>query len=103
MSLSKTQRLKLELERRGLSFPMEVNMGMYNHHNNVYRARLSLKTAQKAFKERKLQEVMDECKRALFLLSVDRVQNPLVEIDVTSSITALVMEVSKTSTRNLSL
>ena len=103
MSLSKTQRLKLELERRGLSFPMEVNMGMYNHHNNVYRARLSLKTAQKALKERKLEEVMDECKRALFLLSVDRVQNPLVEIDVTSSITALVMEVSKTSIRNFFL
>ena len=95
MSLSKTQRLKLELERRGHSFPMEVNLGMYNAHNNVYRARLSIKTAQKVFKERKFQEVMDECLRSLFLLSVDRVRDPLVEIDVIATITALVMEVSQ--------
>ena len=94
MSLSKTQRLKLELERRGHTFPMEVNLGMFNAHNNVYRARLTIKTAQKVFKERKYQEVMDECLKSLFLLSVDRIRDPLVEIDNVAIITAIVVQVS---------
>ena len=93
MSLSKTQKYKIELERKGNIFPDHVDFGSYNRQNNVYRARFTLKTAHKAFKEKNFTEAMDECRKTLFLLTVEKVRDPLVEVDRVADLVALVVQV----------
>ena len=93
MSRSKTQKYKIGLERRGNVFPESVDFGSYNRQNNVYRARFTLKTAHKAFKEKNFAEAMDECRRTLFLLTIEKVRDPLIEVDRVAVLVALVVQV----------
>ena len=92
-SLSKTQRMKIFLERRGNDFPDEVDFGQYNDRNNVFRSRMTLKDAERALKKKQLDVAMDECKNTMFLLTIERVQDPLVELDNIHKLVVTVVQV----------
>ena len=92
-SLSKTQKLKIFLERRGNDFPDEVDFGHYNDRNNVFRSRMALKDAERALKKKELDVAMTECKNTMFLLTLERVQDPLVELDNVHRLVVTVVQV----------
>ena len=92
-SLSKTQKFKIFLERRGNDFPDEVDLGHYNDRNNVFRSRMALKDAERALKKKELDVAMTECKNTMFLLTLERVQDPLVELDNVHRLVVTVVQV----------
>ena len=93
-SLSKTQRMKIFLERRGNDFPDQVDFGQYNERNNVFRSRMTLRDAERALKKKQRDVAMEECKNTMFLLTVERVQDPLVELDNTHKLVVTVVHLS---------
>ena len=92
-SLSKTQKYKLFLERRGYVFPVEVDLGHYNDRNNVFRSRMAFRDAERALKKKELDVAMIECKNTMFLLTLERVEDPLVELDNVHKLVVTVVQV----------
>ena len=85
--------MKIFLERRGHDFPDQVDMGMFNGHTVVYRSRLTLRTAQLALKKKNLNEAMDNCHKSMFLLSLEPITDPLVEVDNVAQVVSTVVQV----------
>ena len=94
MSLSKTQKMKIFLERRGINFPDHVDFGQYNSRNNVFRSHMTMKDAENALRKKKLDEAMDECLNTMFLLTIERVHDPLVEVDNVAKLVSTVVKIN---------
>ena len=93
ISLGKTQRMKSFLDRRGHDFPDQVDMGIFNNRTVVYRSRLALRTAQLALKKKDLDDAMANCYKSMFLLSLEPITDPLVEVDNVAQVVATVVQV----------
>ena len=92
--LSKSQRMKAVLQSQGIDFPSQVDFGSYSRYNNVYRARLTWKTAERELRAGRLDTAMIECKSTMALLTEEKIRDPLVEIDSIAKLVATVLKVS---------
>ena len=94
MNRGKSQRMKSLLESKGIEFPSRVDLGAYGQRNNVFRSRLTWRTAERELKAGNLDAAMEDCKNTLSLLTEERVRDPLVEIEAIAKVVATVVKVS---------
>ncbi len=53
-----------------------------------------MKDAENALRKKKLDEAMDECLNTMFLLTIERVHDPLVEVDNVAKLVSTVVKVN---------
>ena len=92
--LGKSQKMKAVLQSQGIDFPSQVDLGSYSRYNNVYRSRLTWKTAERELRAGRLDAAMIECKSTMALLTEEKIRDPLVEIDSIAKLVATVLKVS---------
>ena len=93
--LSKTQKMKEHLQREGLSFPATVDQGeMINRQNNVFRARLLLKTVFQYLRANDLDAAETVLNQMMTVLAMTRIRDPLVEVDFAAHLIANNMKVT---------
>ena len=95
MSLSKVQRFKIDLEAKGELFPTSVDSGHFGRVGVVMKVRLVIKIAQDFLKRKNFAAAMEECRTAIFLMSLQRVRDPLIQVCRVAEIVALVVQVLK--------
>ena len=93
MSLSKVQRFKIDLEAKGELFPTSVDSGHFRRVGVVMKVRLVIKIAQDFLKRKNFAAATEECRTAIFLMSLERVRDPLIQVCRVAEIVALVVQV----------
>ena len=55
---------------------------------------MTMKDAENALRKKKLDEAMDECLNTMFLLTIERVHDPLVEVNNIAKLVSTVVKVN---------
>ena len=78
-ALAKVARVKLYLERRGHEFPTEYNVGECNEELSPYKKRILLRWAEKNFKSRNLGKLYEILQKAVLVMAMEPILDPLIE------------------------
>ena len=114
----KTQRVKRHLEEQGLRFPTDVNQGdmtnrqskfyplTFSHSflsctDNVFRSRMVLKLAHQALRANDLDGASEALAQMMTLLALQRIRQPLVELDLVAHLISTNIKVIRSTTFNV--
>ena len=116
--IGKVQRMKHYLEENGLRFPTEVNQGSRTNRqskfyplissysslsriDNVFRSRMVLRVAQQALRANNLEEASEALAEMMTLLALQRIRQPLVELDLAAHLISTNIKVISSMTFNV--
>ena len=78
--VSKIGRLKISLERRGHDFPTTLDLGDMNDASSVYKIRVLLRFANRAYALDKLDRAYGTLLKAILAGSLEAITDPLIEL-----------------------